>query len=200
MWRLKQIACFTPPGPQQAVLSRDDLAQQAQAQSLLDAAQYQAQALIEQAQEEARQIRQQAEADAISICEDAQARFWQQAQPLFDDWQQQREAQQRQVVELASRLLAEGLSHCLAQVPPQDRLQALLTQLLNRCAPEIQATLCCAPSQQPTLAAWLSERPALRWRLAPDEGLPPESLRLVTDQGEMAIDWRTFCQALGAEG
>ncbi|MBD3707629.1 hypothetical protein IE983_24960 [Enterobacter hormaechei] len=95
MWRLKQIACFTPPGPQQAVLSRDDLAQQAQAQSLLDAAQYQAQALIEQAQEEARQIRQQAEADAISICEDAQARFWQQAQPLFDDWQQQREAQQR---------------------------------------------------------------------------------------------------------
>ena len=199
MWRLKQIACFTPPDAQQALISRDDLAQQAQAQSLLDAARREAQTLIEQAQQEARQIRQQAEADAASIGEDEQARFWQQAQPLFDDWHRQREAQQRQLVDLASRLLAEGLAHCLAEVPAPARLQALLIQLLNRCAPETQATLNCAPEQLPVVTAWLSERPALRWRLAPDERLPPESLRLVTDQGEMTIGWRALCQALGAK-
>lgn len=178
MWQLRQLTCFTPPEPQQALLSREALAQQQQAQQIIMAAE------------------QQAQAESAALLEQEQTQFWQQAQTLFDDWHQQRETQQQQVVTLASQLLAQALAHCLAEVPPTERLQALLTQLMNRSPSETQATLYCAPCQQSPLAAWLSARPALRWQLTPDEQLERDALRLVTAQGELHISWQALCESL----
>lgn len=199
MWQLRQVTCFTPPAPQQALLSREALAQQQQAQSIVLQAEQQAQQLLDEAQQQAQQILQQAQEQAAELLEQEQAHFWQQAQALFDDWQQQREAQQQQVVTLASQLLAQALTHCLAEVPPAARLEALLTQLISRCPAETQATLYCAFPQQPSLSAWLSAHPALRWQLIADERLESDALRLVTAQGELHISWQALCQALSGE-
>lgn len=197
MWQLRPLTCFTPPEPQQALLSRETLIQQQQAQAIVLAAEAQAQQLLEAAQHQAQQILQQAEAEAAERLEEEQAHFWQQAQTLFDDWQQAREAQQQQIVQTASQLLSQALTHCLAEVPPAARLEALLTQLLHRAAPDSEATLCCSPARQPTLAAWLSARPALRWQLAPDDRLETDALRLIAQQGELHISWHSLCQVLG---
>lgn len=199
MWQLRQLTCFTPPTSQQALLSRDALAEQQQAQSIVLEAQQQAQQLLDEAQQQAQQILQQAQEQAAVQLEHEQAHFWQQAQTLFDDWQRQQEAQQQQVVVMASQLLAQALAHCLAEVPPAARLEALLTQLMSRSPAETQATLYCALPQQSALAAWLSAHPALRWQLVPDERLESDALRLVTAQGELHISWQALCQALSGE-
>ncbi|URQ61351.1 type III secretion system stator protein SctL [Pantoea alhagi] len=196
MWQLRRLSCFTPPEPQQALLNREALALQQQAQQIRVAAEQEAQRLLDEAHQQAQQIQQQAQAESDALLEKQQAHFWQQAQMLFDDWHEQRETQQQQVVSLASQLLAQALAHCLAEVPSEQRLQALLTQLMNRLPSETQATLYCAPCRQAPLAAWLSARPALRWQLTPDEGLEIDALRLVTAQGELQISWQAFCQSL----
>lgn len=196
MWQLRRLACFTPPEPQQPLIAREALAQQQQAQQIINEAEQQAQRLLDEAHQQAQQIQQQAEAEAATLLAQEQAHFWQQAQTLFDDWQTARETQQQQVVTLASELLAQALAHCLAEVPPTARLAALLTQLLNRSPADTQATLYCAPCQQPALVAWLSDHPALRWQLTPDERLEQEALRLVTAQGELHISWQALCETL----
>ena len=199
MWQLKPLACFTPPDAQQTLLKREALAQQQQARQIILEAQQQAQELLEEAQQQAQQIHQQAQAESAARLEQEQAHFWQQAQALFDDWDAQRAAQQQQAVTLASQLLAQGLAHCLAEVPPPERLQALLAQLMNHTPSEAQATLYCAPSQRSSLTTWLSAHPALRWQLTPDERLAHDELRLTTAQGELHISWQALCRTLSGE-
>ncbi|YCH31141.1 type III secretion system stator protein SctL [Erwinia sp. D4-22] len=196
MWQLRRLTCFTPPDPQQALLSREALVQQQQAQQIIMAAEQRAQMLLDDAHQQAQQILQQAQAESTALLEQEQTQFWQQAQTLFDDWHEQRETQQQQLVTLAGELLAQALTHCLAEVPPTERLQALLTQLMNHAPSETQATLYCSPCQQSPLAAWLSAHPALRWQLTPDEQLERDVLRLVTAQGELHISWQALCASL----
>ena len=199
MWQLRSITCFTPPDPQQALLSRAAQAEQQQAQAIVQAARRQAQQQLDEAHQQAQQILQQAQEEAAAQLEEEQAHFWQQTQTLFSDWQQQRAAQQQQIVSVASALLSQALTHCLAEAPPAARLEALLKQLLNRSAPESAATLYCAPEQHASLTVWLDNHPALRWQLAPDERLEHDALRLTTAQGELHISWQALLAALSGE-
>lgn len=189
MWKLKtlhQLDGCAPPGN---ILRREEIAQQQQAVSI-----------IEQAHEQAHLIREQARAEAQAEMEacrrEWEATFWQQAQTLLADWQQQREAEEAQLVILAGKVLNEALQQLLDEVDDERRFHALLKQLLRHYPRQQQATLYCASAQEQAISRWLADQPQLSWTLCADPALAPDHLRLTTGQGELLVNWQTLRQQL----
>lgn len=198
MWQLRKISLRQPPEPQVALLSRDALAINHQAETLIADAERQAQALLDAAQTQAEALQQQAAAERDALLAGAQETFWQQARTLFADWQQQRRAEQQQLLDAADALLAQALGRLLEQVPPAGQLDILLEQLRAKQPPAVAATLYSHGERHAAVAHWLTQRPELRWQPAIDDSLPPDTLLLTTEQGELHISWQALRQALGA--
>ncbi|HGM6862450.1 TPA: type III secretion system stator protein SctL [Serratia rubidaea] len=198
MWQLRKIPLRQPPAPQAVLLGRDTLAVSRQAEQLIADAEREAQSLLDQARAQADALRQQAAAERDALLAGAQETFWQQAQTLFSDWQQQRRAEQQQLLDAADALLAQALGRLLDQVPPVGQLDILLTQLRAKQPSAVAATLYCHSERHAAAAHWLTQRPELRWQPAVDDALPPDTLLLTTEQGELHISWQALRQALGA--
>lgn len=189
MWKLRSLHLQGGSAPPGNVLRREEIALRLEAASIIELAHKQAQTIREQA-------RAEAQAERAASQREGEARFWQQAQTLFADWQEQRAAEETQLVLLAGKVLNEALQHLLDEVDDERRFHALLRQLLRHYPRQQQATLYCASEQKQEINGWLVAQPQLRWTLCADPALEPDRLRLITDAGELMVNWRTLCQQL----
>jgi len=189
MWKLKSLHLQGGSAPPGNVLRREEIALRLEAASIIELAHKQAQTIREQA-------RAEAQAERAASQREWEARFWQQAQTLFADWQEQRAAEETQLVLLAGKVLNEALQHLLDEVDDERRFHALLRQLLRHYPRQQQATLYCASGQEQEINGWLVAQPQLRWTLCADPALEPDRLRLITDAGELMVNWRTLYQQL----
>ncbi|MET3056225.1 type III secretion system stator protein SctL [Serratia marcescens] len=198
MWQLRKISLRQPPPEQAVLLCRNTLVVNRQAELLIANAKSEALALLDEAREQANVLRLQAEAERDALLAGAQETFWQQVKTLFVDWQQQRLAEQQQLLNSADTLLAQTLGHLLDEVPPAGQLNILLSQLCAKQPSAGAATLYCHGDRHAAVAHWLKHQPELCWQLAIDNTLLPDALLLTTEQGELHISWQALHQALGA--
>ncbi len=185
----KKITLLTAEADLAPLITRAQLREQQQGQDILIRAEQQAALMLAAAQQDADACRQRAR-------QQAEQAFWQQASALLADWQQHYQQTEQAVLAVMDSVLAQALTQLLAEVPQAQRLNALLRQLLQDNAARETGTLYCALSQQAQLADWLAQHPHLRWRLQPDDGLAINSLKLVTAQGELQLDWQQAVQQL----
>ena len=189
MWKLKRLSLAEGSAPGGNLLRREEIALGLEAASIIELAHKEAQTIREQARAEA-----QAEREACQ--REWEASFWQQAQALLTDWQQQRTAEEAQLVVLAGKIVNEALQHLLDEVDDERRFHALLKQLLRHYPRQQQATLYCASLQEQEIHGWLAAQPQLSWTLCADPALESDHLRLITDAGELMVDWPTLRQQL----
>lgn len=171
------------------VISQAMLVIQQQGEDILRQAQQQAEAILVAAEQEA-------EACKLRVQQRAEQDFWQQADSLLADWRQQQQQIESEVLAVMDGVLAQALGQLLTEVPEPQRLSALLRQLLRDKMQAEQASLCCHPSQQQPIADWLATHSHLSWQLQPDETLAADSLKLVTAQGELHLDWQQAVRQL----
>ena len=189
MWKLKRLRLPDGSAPEGNLLRREELALRLEAAAIIELAHQQAQTIREQARAEA-----QAEREACQ--REWEASFWQQAQTLLAGWQQQRTDEETQLVVLAGKVVNKALQQLLDEVDDERRFHALLKQLLRHYPRQQQATLYCASGQELEINGWLAAQPQLCWTLCADPVLEPDRLRLITDAGELMVDWRTLRQQL----
>jgi type III secretion protein L len=186
----KSITLLNSTADLAPVISRNQLAMQQRAEAILQQAQQQSAKIVAAAEQEA-------EVATLGIRQRAEEVFWSQADKMFTDWQQQQQQMESDMLLVMDSVLTQALEQLLEEVPEQQRLSALLRQLLReKTQAEQAAYLSCHPSQQQWVSAWLETYSHLRWQLQPDETLPPDSLKLVTAQGELSLDWQQATRLL----
>ncbi|PXV73950.1 type III secretion system stator protein SctL [Pantoea sp. PNA 03-3] len=171
------------------VISRHQLAVQVQARTIIQEAHQRAEKIISAAEQEA-------EASSLLVRQRAEEAFWERADTMFMHWQKQQQQWESDVLSVMDVVLEQALEQLLTEVPESQRLQGLLRQLLLEKTQTDKATLCCHPSQQASIATMLENYSHLNWQLQPEESLPPDSLKLVTPQGELYLDWQLASQQL----
>lgn len=189
MWKIKTITLLNGSEPPGKLLRAAEMDCHQQGKAIIANAQQQAEAILTQAH-------QQAEHYLTQQRNEQETRFWQQAGVLFTDWQQQQELQEQQLVSLAEQLLSQAMRQLLEDFTPEQRYRTLLQQLLRQHPRQQQATLYCSGTQQEDIAACLSQQSHLVWQLSSDEQLTTDQLRLVTEQGELLVDWKSLSQQL----
>ncbi|MDX5626672.1 MULTISPECIES: type III secretion system stator protein SctL [unclassified Brenneria] len=168
------------------------VAEHADSRSLMEHAQAQAAELLAQAE---RQVRQQIR----QATEQAQADFWRQADALLQGFQQDREKLEQIWLMQSGQLLREALSRLLDEIPDDRRRAALLKQLLRQRQDDARGTLYCHPAQKDEVESWLQAHAHLDWRLAGDESLASDELKLITPCGVMSLSWRLAAERLMPE-
>ncbi|RQM39570.1 type III secretion system stator protein SctL, partial [Erwinia psidii] len=179
----KRITLLNGEADLAPVIDLARLQKEQQARDILQQAQQQAEQLLADAEQEAESIRLHAQ-------QSAEQDFWQQANTLLSDWQQQQQRIETDVLAVMDEVLSQALGQLLSDIPEPARLNALLRQLLREKTQADQGSLYCHPSQQSSVAEWLQRHSHLDWQLQPDESMQPESLKLVTSQGELYLDWQ----------
>ncbi|SQA96523.1 type III secretion apparatus protein, HrpE/YscL family [Cedecea neteri] len=176
------------------------LQEQQQAQSLVEQAMRKSESLLEEARQQAERMLAEAQADAerlaASRCEEAERDFWLRAEPFFSDWQAEREAQSAEIVGQAQALIAAAFEQLFGGLSEQQKLTALLTQLMASSARATDVTLYHPSQYEAPLANWLAARPQLGWTRCADDALAAETLLLQTAQGEFSISWASLQQHL----
>ncbi|MDC9817948.1 type III secretion system stator protein SctL [Pectobacterium polonicum] len=157
--------------------------------TLWEAATVQADTIVTQAHERARTLCEQA-------VEQAEAEFWQQANALLQGVQQDRMHLEKIMITQAGQLLRDALAQLLDKTPVPSRHHALLRQLLRQQQGESQGTLYCHPAQLADVQHWLDAHTHLAWRLASDEALDSDAMKLITAHGVMSLSWRQATQQL----
>lgn len=189
MWKIRPISLLDDCDIRGNVLRAEHIVDHQHAQDIIAVAQQQANNMLLAAEQQAQQEMEQ-------HLQEYQAQFWQQANILLEGWQQQRQQEQQQLVTLAEQLLNQTMRQLLGDFTSEQRFSALLQQLLKQHSHQQQATLYCASVQQQAIAEWLAQQPQLVWQLNSDKQLFPDQLRLVTQQGELHVDWPTMYQQL----
>lgn len=179
----KRITLLNGEADLAPVITQAELAMQQQAGDILQQAQRQAGQILAAAGQEAEAVKLRAQ-------QRAEQDFWQQADGLLVHWQQQQQQIESEILPVMDSVLTQTLEQLLTDVAEPQRLNALLRQLVREKLQLPQASLCCHPAQQQPIAAWLDAHPHLDWQLQPDETLPADSLKLVTAQGELCLDWQ----------
>lgn len=191
MLTAKQISLLQGVDDLAVVIDRQQLQRQQHAADVLAQAQQQAAALLEQA-------RQQCAAIQLEARQQAEQRFWQQADEILQAWRRHYQQLEEQVTDVMTTVVTQALAQLLTEAAEPERITALLRQLLCAKSVEEQGTLYCHPPQQSQIAQWLQQHPQLAWRLTPEASRPADSLRLVTSQGELHLDWQQAVQQLSA--
>ncbi|QTF08188.1 type III secretion system stator protein SctL [Brenneria izadpanahii] len=171
------------------VIPAERVAEHYYSRTLLDNAREQATELLAQTREQAGQEVRQA-------VEQAESRFWRQADALLQGYRQDREKLEQFWLMQSGSLLREALSRLLDEIPEAQRRDALLRQLLRQRQDEARGTLYCHPAQLAEVETWLQAHPHLDWRLASDESLDNDALKLITAYGVMSLSWRQASEQL----
>ncbi|MCL6330601.1 HrpE/YscL family type III secretion apparatus protein [Pectobacterium carotovorum subsp. carotovorum] len=151
--------------------------------TLWEEATAQADTIVAQAHERARTLGEQA-------VEQAEAEFWQQANALLQGVRQDRMDLEKSMITQAGQLLRDALAHLLDKTPEPSRHHALLRQLLKQQQGESRGTLYCHPAQLADVQHWLDAHTHLEWRLASDDTLDSDAMKLITAHGVMSLSWR----------
>lgn len=201
MWITRKITLLNSPLPSaQRILTRAALAEHQQALSLVAEAEQEAARYIAEARAEADAIiaeaRERSAAESAEQIAGAQQAFMTRTDALFADWQQAQQTWESNLLPLAESLLVQAMTQLLDEQPESARLRALLQQLVKVQGRPAVATLLCAPAQQAAVTDWLAQHPDLPWSLTLDATLPPETLVLTTESGELHLSWAQICTAL----
>ncbi|MBM1193014.1 type III secretion system stator protein SctL [Pseudomonas weihenstephanensis] len=163
-------------------------------QTLLDCGQ--AQQMLAQAHRKVDALLRAAHTASEAACEKARSEFWDMANAQLAQWATQHSALCQALESNATQVVNQALLHLLDEVPPTSRITALLAQLLRVQCPSLSTVLRCHPDAQESIQQWLSTHVENVWQLEPDESLPPLSLVLVSEHGDLHIDWFTTRDAL----
>ncbi len=201
MWIRKKIPLLSDPRLLSGgIITREAIAEHQQALSILEAAEQQALQRLNDASHQAdrlkRQMREQHEQVLAEQLAQHQQDFLHQAEQFFAEWQQQQAQWQANLLPNAEALLSQALAQLIAELPPSERVQALLQQLLKAQGRPAPATLLCASEQHPAVERWLATRPQLEWQVSSDGSLAADSMILTTPQGELHLSWAQICPAL----
>lgn len=189
MWNLRKINLLEGCDSPGSLLLAEEIESYHQAEAILAEAQQQANEILASARQEADEYI----AEQRRSCEGL---FWQQAEVVMGDWQQQREQEASQLTSLAEKLLSQAMKQLLSDFSPEQRFSALLQQLLRQHSRQKQATLYCATHQQTDISEWLKQQAWFEWQLRGDDSLEEGQLKLVTESGELFISWDAICQQM----
>lgn len=173
------------PDPPTTLVTREMLAEYAQAGRLLEHAQAQAKLLLQQAQ-----------ADCESLLQRANDEFWQRANAQLHRWELERQAMYDSLEQTATYVTQQAIRTVLAEALPTQRLTALLKKLLDSQVPVVVANLLCNPHDREQIEQWLIQHNQVPWTLRCEEELPLQTLILETDEGGFHIDWNSAIETL----
>lgn len=149
----------------------------------------QAHALIEHAQAQADTLIQQAQAQCERVLEEAGQQFWQRANTLLQRWESERQAMHDGLEQVATSVIGTAIRGFLEEVPPDQRITALLNQLLAAQLPPVNATLLCHPQDREAVEHWLARLRDVPWTLRVEDEVDAGSLLLETEDGGFHINW-----------
>lgn len=155
------------------------------AEQVLQQAREQAQQILDEAHAQALQLHRQSEAQARAEVMDS-------AQVLLDDVQRQHRQREAAVLEVARELVSAAVQQVLGEQTPQQRIEAVLDQLIAAQPDEPLARLHCHPERLDELAACLQRGGREGWRLQGDPRLAPDALSLRSERGEFNLDWQSL--------
>ncbi|MBN3188959.1 type III secretion system stator protein SctL [Pectobacterium brasiliense] len=165
------------------IIPAERVAAHRRSRTLWEEATAQADTIVAQAHERARTLGEQA-------VEQAEAEFWLQANALLQGVRQDRMDLEKSMITQAGQLLRDALAHLLDKTPEPSRHHALLRQLLKQQQGESRGTLYCHPAQLADVQHWLDAHTHLEWRLASDDTLDSDAMKLITAHGVMSLSWR----------
>ncbi len=172
----------------EAVLGRAE----ERAAALMTDAEEQAQGLLEEARQRGEVLAEQARMDA-------ERQVWQQADTLLEGLRQAEQGLWQDVERHAEQVLRSALATLLGEVAPQQRVQALMRQLVDAQRQLSSATLYCAPEQQACVQDAVESEHLGRWRVLPDPRLAVDQLMLETDSGVFRCSWLALFDALSLD-
>lgn len=172
-------------GLPRSLIPREELKDWEQANQLLRRANAQADELLRQAAKQCAVLQQEASLE-----------IWQRADAQLKQWDLDRQAMCDHLEHYATAITNQAIRCLLDDIPPPQRLAALLKQLLASQVPEIDATLLCHPQDLEEIKQCLAQRNATYWKLHTDEAVLPQTLVLKTDEGDFRISWRSLLETL----
>lgn len=162
------------------------------ATALMSDVEEQAKRLLEEAQQQGEVLAEQARLEA-------ERQVWQQADALLDGLRRAEQGLWEEVERHAEQVLRAALATLLGEVAPQQRVQALMRQLVDSQRQLSSATLYCAPEQQECVQDVLESEHLGRWRVLPDPRLAVDQLVLETDSGVFRSSWSALSDALSLD-
>ncbi|MGR2741034.1 type III secretion system stator protein SctL [Billgrantia sp. Q4P2] len=169
-------------------------------EQVLGRADERAAALVADAEEQAKRLLDEAQQRGEVLTEQArmevERQVWQQADALLDGLRQAEQGLWEDVERHAEQVLRSALVTLLGEVAPQQRVRALLRQLVDAQRQLSSATLYCAPEQQACVEDVLGSEHLGRWRVLPGPRLEVDQLVLETDSGVFRCSWSALSDAL----
>ncbi len=155
----------------------------------------QANQLLRRANAQADELLNQAARKCEALQQEASLKIWQRADAQLKQWDLDRQAMCDHLEHYATAITHQAIRCLLDDIPPPQRLAALLKQLLASQVQEIDATLLCHPQDLEEIKQCLAQRNATYWKLHTDEAVLPQTLVLKTDEGDFRISWRSLLEA-----
>lgn len=154
----------------------------------------QAKKILSRAKAQAHELSIQAAKNLEEFSEKAGLEFWQRANAQLGRWEIERQAICTNLEKHATAVINQAMRQLLDDVEPEQRLAALLKQLLATQIPVVKATLLCHPLERESVEKYLARLGSNAWTLRTDDTLSPQALILETDEGDFRIDWISLCK------
>ena len=173
------------PGQAPVLITQEMLRESAHASQMLARAKAQADEVLSQAAKQ-----------RDALLEQAQLAFWQRANAQLEQWEHQRQTLCNHLERYATSIADQALCCLLDDIPPAQRLTALIKRLMATQLPSVTATLLCHPQEVESLQQSLSMLDITHWALRADNRVRPQTLVLETDEGDFRIDWASMRKIL----
>lgn len=105
----------------------------------------QASQMLERAKAQADEVLSQAAEQRDALLEQAHQAFWQRANAQLEEWEHQRQVLCDNLERYATSIADQALCCLLDDIPPAQRLSALIKRLMATQLPNVTATLLCHP-------------------------------------------------------
>lgn len=174
----------TPPLPG-SLISREILANYAQAGDV-----------VQQAEARAMQLLREASEQREAMLEKAGIEIWQRADAQLKRWEAERQILCDNLERYATSTANQAIYLLLEETPAPKRMAALIKQLLACQVPALKATLICNPYELETVRKCLDSSGSHQWALRAENTIEPQTLILNTDEGDFRIDWISMINAV----
>lgn len=156
-----------------------------------------AQDLLAQAEQQAAQLLQETQQQQQAWLDQAAASFWNQANALLQNIEEERAAYRRAALVSVESLLNTALARLLDDTDQTQRIRALLNNLDQGLPHKAEANLSCHPDAAVTVQQWLAEMNLGElWVVHSDPDMAPQALRLSNALGAFDIDWNSLQRGL----
>lgn len=165
----------------QTLILRETLASYTEATQILDHAKAQAKQLMQLAAEQREEL-----------LEKSGAEVWRRANAQLKRWDTDRQAMCESLEKYATSITNQAIFTLLEETPLQQRLKALMSQLLASQVPSVKAILLCHPLELEVVAQCLANCGNTLWTLRSDDTVKLQTLVLNTDEGDFRIGWASM--------